>query len=307
MKLADLHCDTPYELYKRKTSLYDGNTAFTVEKCEKSDIHSVLQVMAFWSDPKRSPDECYSDFFAMFENLGREIEECSLKTSAELPAIILSIEGARLVGSNLSRLAVLREYGVRVLAPVWGGNELCGGAYDSEEGLTDFGKKLIKECETLGITIDVSHMSEKSFWDTVNISQKPIVATHSNAAAICGHRRNLSDTQVRTIAGSGGVIGVSVCAKHIAGKYAEVLPDDAELFVKEFCDHIEHYIGLGDVVSGCICLGCDFDGTQTSVGITDVSCMTKVEKELLARGIGKGTAEGVMWKNAVDFFDRILK
>lgn len=306
MRLTDMHCDTPLEIYRNKSSLLDGNTAFTVEKCK--GYESVMQVMAFWSDPKKTPDECYSDFISMFDYLSCEIEKANDSTGQDKSfyekfKFIPAVEGARLLGGDLTRLSVLKSYGVKILTPVWGGIEEAGGAFDSQEGLTDFGKSLVKECEKLGITIDVSHMSDKSFWDTVNISERPIIASHSNSKVLCNHARNLTDIQFRTIAECKGLVGVSTVAKYISTKYSESMPSDAKRFVKEFCDHIEHFLNLGGV--SAVCLGCDFDGTDSSCGLEDVSCMERVYEELLARNICKDVVEAVMWKNASDFFDRL--
>ena len=265
MKLTDLHCDTPFEIFKKQSSLLNGETAFTLEKCKSYE--EVTQVMAFWSDPKRTPDECYSDFLSMYDYLSCETEKAKRGQSSSQEnesffgkfKLIPAVEGARLLGGDLGRLSVLKSYGVRILVPIWGGFEEAGGAFDSSEGLTDFGKSLIKECERLGITVDVSHMSDKSFWDTVNISEKPIIASHSNSQSVCRHPRNLTDIQFRTITECGGVVGVSAAAKHVSAKYAESLPTDGGKFIKEFCDHIEHYLNLDGARS--VCLGCDFDGT----------------------------------------------
>ncbi len=314
MKLTDMHCDTPFEIYARRTSLFDGDTCFTVGKC--AEYEKVTQVMAFWSDSEKAPDECYDGFFRMFEYLGHETENAAEKLRqngeafAERFTFIPAVEGAKLLGGDMARLSVLAQYGVKILTPVWRGADEVGGAYDTDKGLTDFGKLLVAECGRLGIAVDVSHMSEKSFWDTVNIvsaSKEPItvLASHSNSKRICAHERNLTDLQFGMIEKLGGVVGVSSCAKHISAKYAEKMPTDGDLFIDEVCSHIEHFLSLGGEDN--VCLGFDFDGTAASPGLEDVSKVSAIAERLAKHRVCDGVIEKIIYANGKNFLGKIIK
>ncbi len=314
MKLTDMHCDTPYEIYARRSSLFDGDTAFTVEKC--AAYESVTQVTAFWSNPEVTPDECYDGFFRMFEYLGQETENAAEKLRArgesfsERFTFIPAVEGARLLDGKLARLAVLARYGVEILTPVWKGTDAVGGAYDTDDGLTDFGKSLVAECGRLGIAVDVSHMSEKSFWDTVNIvsaSKEPInvLASHSNSKHLCPHERNLTDLQFAMLQKLGGVVGISSCAKHISAKYTDEMPTDGDLFIDEVCSHIEHFLSLGG--EDAVCLGFDLDGTAASPGLEDISKVSAIAERLAKHRVADGTIEKIMYANGKNFLGNIIK
>lgn len=312
MKITDMHCDTPFEIYKHRSSLYSGDTCFNIEKALCYD--GVTQVTAFWSDPEKSPDECYDDFFRMFDYLGNEVHAAAERMKGEARfsdrvSLIPSVEGARLLNGDLARLSVLARYGVKILTPVWKGLDSVGGAYDTDKGLSDFGRALVSECGRLGIAVDVSHMSEASFRDTVNIASSAkskihILASHSNSKFICPHERNLTDLQFRMISESGGVVGISSCAKHICAKYQNVMPTDGEVFIAEVCAHIEHFLSLG--CEDTVCLGFDFDGTAPSVGLEDISKVYKIADFLSRRRISDVVIEKVMYKNGKKFLEKIM-
>ena len=312
MNLTDMHCDTPFEIYKRRSSLFSGETCFNIEKC--LGYESITQVTAFWSDPEKSPDECYDDFFRMFDYLGNEVHAAAERMKGEVRfserfKLIPSVEGARLLNGDLARLSVLARYGVKILTPVWKGEDSVGGAFDTDKGLTDFGKALVYECGRLGIAVDVSHMSEASFRDTVNIASSEkskihILASHSNSKLVCPHERNLTDLQFRMISESGGVVGISSCAKHVSAKYQNAMPTDGKVFISEVCAHIEHFLSLG--CEDAVCLGFDFDGTASAVGLEDISKVYKIADYRSRCGIKGGVIEKVMYKNGKKFLEKIM-
>ena len=170
--------------------------------------------------------ECgrYADIAA----LCRSPQEVRSANAAGKIAALLSVEGAEELGCSLSRLREAREeYGVVMLNLCWNSdNALCGAAMDSGSGLTERGRGYVRECQRLGVAVDMSHASERTFWDALEIAQKPLIASHSNSAALCSDfPRNLTDAQFDALARSGGGAGINLCPDFLASGGAGV--DDA--------------------------------------------------------------------------------
>jgi membrane dipeptidase len=171
-------------------------------------------------------------------------------------AILLSLEGAEPIGSNLKLLQVFHELGVRLMGLTWArrnaaadGASMTFGGRCSKAGLTAFGRELVAEAVRLGIALDVSHLNDAGFNDLSVLTNKPLFASHSNARALADKERNLPDDAIRHIAARGGVIGVNTVNTLIAR-------EDSESTVERVADHIE-YIG-GIAGRGHVGLGLDF-------------------------------------------------
>ena len=311
--LFDLHCDTAYKMYKTKQRLSDSTLAVDLGKFGVFDKKG--QVFAIWSQDDLSDDEAFLNFkhisLEFKEQLAANADKISLCTNAchieeaeksEKMSAVLAVEDARLLSKDLSRIDVLYDAGVRVLTLGWKGKSAICGSYDSSDGLSDFGFEVLTACEQKGIIIDVSHLSEKSFWDVANKATKPFIASHSNASLICNHKRNLTDVQYRTIASCGGVVGINLVAKHLARAYGESLPESNKI-LETVCTHIEHFLNID---SSCLCLGLDFDGTQPLDGLEDVSKVPILYEALTNRGLDESTADRIFYGNAVSFFKKAL-
>lgn len=311
--LFDLHCDTAYEIYKSKQTILNNSFGVDLQKFGVFDKKG--QVFAIWCDENMTDDEAYVNFkhvAAEFkEQLAENSESICLCTSSQhikdaaasnKTAAIMAVEDARLLAKDLSRLETLYNEGVRVITLGWKGKTVIGGSYDTDEGLTDFGFEVVKACEDLGIVVDVSHLSEKSFWDVANTATKPFVASHSNANLICTHKRNLTDVQYRTVASSGGVVGVNLVAKHLARSYADSFPDDNTV-LSTVCSHIEHFLEIDE---NALCLGLDFDGTEPLPGLEDVSKVPVLYQALTNRGVDDNVADKVFFDNAYRFLTTVL-
>ncbi len=307
MNYFDLHCDTISAIYCKKTDFNCKNLAFSFEKVQK--YARKYQVFAFWSDNNATNEECFDTFLRENDYLeklvtesGEKVQLCTEKHDLkddDALHIIKAVEGGRLLCESLAGVEALRRHGVRILLPMWQGQDFIGGSWDTDTGLSDFGKKLIPECEKNGIIIDTSHMSEKSFYDTLKIASNPIIASHSNSRTICRTPRNLTDDMARQVVSSGGVVGVSLAAKHVSEKYFDRMPQDNEDFVLEVAGHILHYVEiLGD---RAVCLGCDFDGTERTVQIPDVSYIDRL-RERLGDYLSTDEIENIFFNNAYNFF-----
>lgn len=311
-RIFDLHCDTISEIYKSKESLLSNTKAVSIDKFSCFDKKA--QVFAIWSDNQKSEDEAFVSFQHSATLFRSETEQnkdlialCTTREELEEAqnqgklSAILSVEDAKLLSGDLSRLERLYEFGVRILTLGWKGHSCVCGSYDTDDGLTDFGFEVLRECENLGIIVDVSHLSEKSFWDVAGKAQKPFIASHSNSHILCGHRRNLTDIQLRTIVSAGGICGINLVGKHLAKRLPELEEktlDPAEV-LEAVCSHIEHF---SSIAPENICLGLDLDGTEPLSGLESVDKTPILFEALTNRGMDEEKAENIFYNNAYNFF-----
>lgn len=312
--LFDLHCDTAYEIYKSKENLFSNTRAVDLEKY--SCFQKKAQVFALWSDSSKTEDENFVDFLHMANEFRMQAEVykdyISLCTKAEDIEIayvenklsgILAVEDARLLSGDLSRLERLYECGVRILTFGWQGeNKLCG-SFDTDKGLTPFGFEVLKECENLGIIVDVSHLSEKGFFDVAAKASKPFMASHSNSKLLCDHPRNLSDIQIRTIASCGGICGINLVKSHLSKALEGEKSHDPAAIFDTVCQHIEHFFAIAPEST---CLGLDFDGTEPLTGLESVDKAPTLFDALTNRGMDEKQAENIFYNNAYNFFIKNL-
>ena len=145
---------------------------------------------------------------------------------------------AYLLEDNLHRLDMLYKLGIRCLSLTWNpGNRLCGGIGDNDSrGLGSQGVQIVKEMNRLGMLIDLSHISERGFWDIIELTDRPVIASHSNCLSLCNNKRNLDDRQIKAVADKNGVIGVNFVPDFLGSKRDGI---------SAVADHIEHIIQVG--------------------------------------------------------------
>jgi membrane dipeptidase len=207
-------------------------------------------------------------------------------------AALLSIEGGEALDGRIELLRIFYRLGVRLMTLTWSlRNELADGAFEGRTGggLTRFGVEVVEEMDRLGMVVDVSHLSEAGFWDVMKVSERPIIASHSNSKALCSHPRNLTDEQAKAIAEKGGVIGVNF-AGYFLGEGRRSLAG-----VIEHIDYLSALIGPEHVG-----LGSDFDGLpfeQLPDELKGVSGLPRIAGELAARGYSEQAIKGIMGEN----------
>lgn len=215
---------------------------------------------------------------------GAEVDEA---VSQGKVAALLSIEGADLMDCDVHKIETISGWGVRFLNPVWNRANVLSGtnAEEPERGLSTEGRDFIRVMEEYGIYPDVSHLSDAGFWDLVRMARRPIIASHSNARAICPHRRNLTDDQFRAVRDLGGVVGLNLYL-HFVG----------EPTMDALVAHVEHFLALGGEKT--LCLGGDMDGCEALAGgMTGIQDMPKLYDALKARGYGETLLEDIFWNN----------
>lgn len=214
-------------------------------------------------------------------------------------AALLTIEGGEALQGKIEQLEDYYKQGIRGLTLTWNGrNELADGVGLGPEaaGLTTFGRQVVQRMVALGMLIDVSHLSAAAFWDLVTEVQIPITASHSNSRYICDHPRNLTDKQIKAIAESGGVIGVT---------YVPQFVDTHEPTIERVVDHIAHIYQVGGI--SCLGLGSDFDGIDTTItGMHNAGvAVPNLQKALIRRGFTTGQIEKIMGENWLRVFKEV--
>jgi membrane dipeptidase len=216
----------------------------------------------------------------------RSVDELQSCLDAGVLAAILHFEGAEAIDPELDALEVFYQAGLRSIGPVWSRQNLFAHGVpfhyphsgDIGPGLTDAGRHLVQACNRLGILIDLSHLNEKGFWDVAELSQAPLVATHSNAHAISPTTRNLSDRQLDAIRDSDGMVGLNFSVGDLRrdGRRDADTPIDA--MVRQL-DYMVERLGIDRVG-----FGSDFDGTTIPNEIGDVAGLPKLIEALADHG-----------------------
>jgi membrane dipeptidase len=204
-------------------------------------------------------------------------------------AAILHFEGAEAIDPELHALEVFYQAGLRSLGPVWSRNNIFGHGVpfsypmspDTGPGLTDAGKRLVKECNRLGIMIDLAHITEKGFWDVAELSEQPLVVSHSNAHAITPVARNLTDKQLGAVRESKGLVGLNFAV----GMLRPDGQEDANTPIQDMIRHIDHLVERVGIDG--VAIGSDFDGATVPAEIGDAAGLQKLVEGLQNAGYGE--------------------
>lgn len=231
--------------------------------------------------------------------LCRSAAEIEAAEAAGAIAGVMHMEGAEAIDESLDALHVFHAMGLRSLGPVWSRPTIFGhgvpfrfpGTPDTGPGLTDAGRRLVRECNRLKILVDLSHMNEKGFDDIAAITDAPLIATHSNAHAVTPSTRNLTDRQLDMIRDSGGMVGLNFATVFLR-------PDgrqSPQMGWEPVLRHLDHLIGrLGEDHVG---FGSDFDGATVPQGIGDAAGLPRLIAALADHGYGPALIEKLAWGN----------
>jgi microsomal dipeptidase-like Zn-dependent dipeptidase len=187
---------------------------------------------------------------------------------------MLGIENGYAIGKEISHVERFRQRGVVYMTLCHNGNnDICGSARYNDEGLgvSEFGAQVIREMNRVGMMVDISHAGEQTFYDALDISQKPIVASHSSARALCNHPRNLTDDQLRALAMKGGVAQVTL--------YHGFLRENGTATIQDAIQHLNHMVKVMGIEH--VGIGTDFDGDGGICGCASASELINVTRCLL--------------------------
>lgn len=296
MRHFDLHCDTLNRCLRGRKSVLDNDYSLSVEKGMIFD--QWVQVFAAFIDDDHRGAKAYQRFIAQAEKLKQAISESDKIVPYDKENIrddicnaILAVENGAALGGKLERIAEFAEMGVRLMTLVWNGENELGGGVESEIGLTDFGRKAVRELEDHRIIIDVSHLNRLGFWDLCEVAERPFIASHSNCFEVCPHQRNLDDLQIKEIIRRGGLIGVTF--------YPVFINSESDASFQELRRHIRHIITLGG--EDCIAVGSDFDGAAMPSVLTGIDRIPDWHQNLL-KHFEPELVEKITFGNAERFF-----
>ena len=314
MFIMDAHCDTLLDVAAGRRRLAEQGKGGHIDLPRMIDGRVSSQIFAIYVEPEYLPGAGARQALRLVDVFYREIEEnCDSIMLAKQAgdagrardegkiAAFLSIEGGEALDGSIELLRIFYRLGVRLMTLTWSRrNELGDGAYEeaTRGGLTRFGVDVVREMDRLGMVVDVSHLSEATFWHVMEASTKPLIASHSNARALCGHSRNLSDEQAKAIADRGGVIGVTFVGPFLG---------EGRQSVQGVVDHIDHFAGV--IGADHVAVGSDFDGVSDSAlpeGLPDVSHMPALIDELARRGYSDAAVQGIMGENLLRVVESVI-
>ena len=316
MKLFDLHCDTIYECCETGKHLRENDLHINYAAARRYQPY--VQFFALFCGARQpySPEtrDCLLDtpaderFDRMLTTARREFaanadwltfcrSAADIRAAVEAgkAAALLSIEGAELLPDRPDALDYVYDAGVRLITLTWNYRSRygCSSAVDQNEGLTELGKQLVRDCGEKGIIVDVSHLSDRGFRDVCEATDRPFVATHSDSRVLCRNSRNLTDEQFTALVKCGGGAGLNLCADFIG------LGRD----IGACCAHIEHFLALGGEKS--LFLGTDFDGiAAVPRGLYGVQDMWKLYEALLERGHSEELVQDIFYGDLLRILGR---
>lgn len=305
IRYFDGHCDTVYRCYVTGEGLRSNHGHIALDRVNCFDAYA--QLFTFFWDAKEAPERgMLAVAKEMYELFQREMQLNSdvvahCRTSSDVlkaveagkVAALLSVEGADLLDCDPVNLKLASDWGVKLINPTWNrANVLCGShCEDNQRGLSDLGRAFVKQASESGILMDVSHLSEKGFWDLMNITERPVVASHSNSRSVFNHSRGLSDDQFRAICQSGGVVGLNFYS-HFIGEQANM-----DMLIR----HLEHFLEMGGEKH--VAIGGDLDGCDETVeGINGVQDVPKLWLALRERGYSEEQLDNLFWNNWLRLF-----
>ena len=298
--LVDCHNDTAYRMYFEKQSLFSNNLHIDLQKQQK---FKTLLFYAIFLDPDYINGDVDAYFYNLYHNFISELTANSQYIALvddiddflqnSLQGAILTLEGGEFIDS-LEKVEVLKKLKIKAVNLTWNNSNQIATAQMSGDkgGLTKFGYRVVDQLLENGILPDLSHISDQAFYDVLDYVNKPVLVSHSNARAVCGFPRNVTDDMFLRIIKNGGVAGINFCCDFLGEK-----PD-----IDTIVDHIEHFLELGG--ENNLAFGSDFDGIPSlPKGIRDFSSYDKIIEKMQLRNINSEAIEKIMSKNII----RLLK
>lgn len=300
MDLFDGHCDTIFKCYLEGGGLRRRTGHLDLERRRGGGRWA--QFFALFASSEDTPGrplwEVFLEEYAVFRSeldinndlvrFCRDGKAAEAAFSAGQTAAFLSVEGAELLDCSLEKLRLAHRMGVRAVNLTWNHpNALSGtNALERERGLSPLGRTFVQEMGALGMLVDVSHLSDPGFWDVMELTSRPVAATHSNARSVFPNERNLTDGQFTAIINNNGVAGLNM--------YSGFLGDDPDL--DTVVAHLEHFLSLGGERN--VAIGGDWDGcSQLPRGMDGIQDLEKLYERLLQLNYSERLLEGLFYSN----------
>jgi membrane dipeptidase len=270
-------------------------------------------MFSVWADPSAFATTAYQRSLQMIDTFTVQLARNSTtfaqaRTSAEIQYVtasgkfagILGVEGGHSIENDISKLVALYQRGARYMTITWNNSTAwatsAADAQSATRGLSDFGRQVIRTMDSLGMIIDVSHVGIKTIEDILQVTTKPIIASHSGVRALRNHTRNLTDNQMTSIAQRGGVIGIVFYPWFLSASGTATIDS-----VIRHIDYVKNLVGID-----YIAVGSDFDGIEvTPVGLEDVSRFPNLTMALLRRGYSSSDVKKLLGANYLRVFHAV--
>jgi membrane dipeptidase len=360
----DMHADTPQRLLDEQVDLAQRLSDGHFDSVRAREGGLDAQFFSIWVEPQlfggggptamKRADDQIAAVRALAE---RHPETWQFATNAadirriaseNKLAALTGLEGGYAIDEKLENVERYYKLGVRYMSPAWTESLIWAGSSGDEagktRGLSEFGRAVVREMNRLGMMVDVSHVSDKTFWDILKTSSKPVIATHSGCRAIANVPRNLTDEMIQAIAKTGGVVNVIFYPEHLEPGWSEKKRKvDAEIAaevqraseaeqgdvahkkiardrvrreeyakrlpqvkVSRLVDHIDHVVKLVGIDH--VGIGSDFDGVQSTLSdLADVSQLPKLTDELLRRGYSESDVDKILGGNMLRVMEEVQK
>jgi len=350
--VLDTHVDTPQRLLFEKFDLgkRDVEGHLDIPRLREGGLNAVF--MSIWTPSQvngpKGVKRALGLIDAVREQVQRHSEDLALATTAEEVrraraqgkiAVLMGMEGGHMIDDDLGLLRIYAALGVRYLTLTHGSNTNWADSSTDDpkhNGLTPFGRSVVRELNRLGVLVDISHVSDKTFYDALEASRAPLIASHSSCRALCNHKRNMTDDMIRALAKKGGVIQINYNTGFLSQEYAEAyrrIADEIkakdseadklygenmapviranERIRREFTAagklprvswekivaHIDHVVKLVGV--DYVGLGSDFDGATMPEGMEDCSKLERITEALLRKGYSEADIRKILGENTL--------
>ena len=358
MYLLDSHCDTPSQILRlRDLSIDNDHSHVDFPKLSRGGVDGAF--FALYVPASLQEDDAYRYSYRLLEAVRATVaanpdkaafavshEQALANKDAGLFSVFIGLENGSPIGNRMERLGEFYDAGVRYVTLCHSrDNQICDSCASASGhwgGLSPFGKDLVRQMNQIGMLVDVSHISDASFYDVIDCTSKPVVATHSCCRALAGHPRNMTDDMIRVLASNGGVIQINFYPLFLDSGFSKILSDSGimdygerieEEFIKDpsdpqkrsawnkvqdeltdlarpsfkrIVDHIDHAVEIAGIDH--VGLGSDFDGIEvTPSGLEDVSLMPVLLEELSARGYSAADISKIAGENFFRVMDECAR
>ena len=313
----DTHTDTPlwftrgdFSIGKRKSN------QVSIQKMEEGKLDAQF-LAAFLAQKERDEassqkavEKCHKMIEGIYADVAKYKDECGIALTEEdarrlkaegKKAFFIGIENGYAIGKDINNVKKYKDMGVQYMTLSHSyDNDICNSSShteDASKGLTEFGRKVVKEMNKVGMLIDVSHVSEGTFWDVIKLSKDPIFASHSSVMALCNHDRNLTDDQLRALAKNGGVIHICIYGGYLNKNAKEASVDDV-------VRHIDHAVKVAGIDH--VGIGSDFDGGGGVLGCAGDNDMINITVKLIEKGYSEEDLRKIWGANFFRVLNQVI-
>lgn len=309
MRYFDLHCDTIYESLIRACDISNSELHITPQKSQY--LSPYVQCFAICVPEELTGDNATKMFKSAYQRLLEQCEKFDISIIRDFKDLkkvnenggkgaVFTVENASVLAGKIENVELFKKYGVKIVTLTWNGrNELGDGVMVSHSnGITPFGLKVVKELESNNIVIDVSHASDRLFYDVVSNTIKPIIATHSNSRVIANNKRNLTDEQFDIIKNRKGVVGINLHKYFLNDN-----PDEASQY--DILKHTDHFLSLGG--EDTLAFGADFDGCELPDDIKGIDSIEQIYELFLKHNYSEKLIDKIFFENTYKFLENFDK